>query len=118
MNAKQSQINQLNDQTKLLNSQVQALNIQNQSLTQTVSQVKAENYQTLNTLTEAQIQLEREKQERLAKAAQRVNFLEQKVYEEDGLVEKVSGLERSAIGTSTVGTPSRMSRYSATMGTD
>lgn len=123
INQKQSQLSSMNEQTKLLNTQLQALNYQNQSLTQTVNQVKQENYQTLNTLTEAQIALEREKQDRLAKAAQRVGFLEQKVLEEDGLVDRVGQLERSTtgnsmLGSTTVSTPQRMSRYSSTMGVD
>lgn len=63
--------------------------MQNQSLAQTLTQLKQENYQVLSNLTDAQIQLEKEKQDRLAKAAQRVNFLEQKVNEEDDLADRV-----------------------------
>lgn len=66
--------------------------------------------------------MEREKQDRLSKAAQRVNFLEQKVLEEDALADNVQKLESSAVGNSGLyasrGAPQRVSRYSANMSAD
>ena len=91
-------------QLQNLDAQQKVLIQTQQSLSQTLAQIKEQNTQTISNLTDVQQQLEMEKQDRLNKASQRVQFLEQKVKTEDELCDHVNTLERSvALGSSQLG---------------
>lgn len=95
LNKQMAQLEQTYTQLNAMSNQQKYLQDQNKNLTSTLQNVQQQNSQTINNLTQVQKQLEAEKADRIAKATQRVQFLEQKVVEEDDFADKVGVLGKS-----------------------